>query len=459
MDRWLKAGLDYVSLWLEFQMRMSRQPGCIIAVAHRGQVVLEQAFGHADLATGARLTPRHRFRIASHSKSFTAAGIMKLREQRKLKLDDPIGDYVDGVHAAVARVTIGQILSHSAGIVRDGPDSGWFEGRRPYPKRDGLLADLQEPPIIEPNSRFKYSNHGFSLLGIAISSITGEPYAGWIKREIVDASGLEETTPDMPLKRGTPFARGHSGEVLLGRRVVVPGDYTLEALAPAGAFVSTARDVVRFFASLSPNARTSVLSRSSRREMTRRQWRNPNASIETYYGLGTQSGTLNGWEWFGHGGSLQGYISRTAVLPDKEIAVTVLTNALDGWAGPWVDGTIHILRAFADNGAPSRRLADWTSRWWSSWGATDLIALGNKVLATGPGFWNPIGEASELEITRRDAGTVKLANGFANHGEPVRRVRNKQGRVTEVWLGGVKLSTEGQVAATMQRRYKPARAR
>src|SRR5262245_36468718 len=153
MDRWLKAGLDYVSSWLEFQMRMSRQPGCIIAVAHRGQVVLEQAFGQADLSTGTPLTPRHRFRIASHSKSFTAAGIMKLREQRKLRLDDPIGDYVDGIHAAIARVTIGQILSHSAGIVRDGPDCGWFEGRRPYPKRDALLAELQEPPIIEPNSR------------------------------------------------------------------------------------------------------------------------------------------------------------------------------------------------------------------------------------------------------------------------------------------------------------------
>src|SRR5580700_1119204 len=59
MDRWLEAALDYTSRWLEFQMRMSRQPGCIIAVAHRGRIVLEQAFGHADLSTGARLTPRH----------------------------------------------------------------------------------------------------------------------------------------------------------------------------------------------------------------------------------------------------------------------------------------------------------------------------------------------------------------------------------------------------------------
>ena len=73
------------------QMRASQQPGCMIAITHRSKVVFEHAFGSANLDTGERLTPRHRFRIASHSKSFTAAGIMKLRERRRLRLDDPIG--------------------------------------------------------------------------------------------------------------------------------------------------------------------------------------------------------------------------------------------------------------------------------------------------------------------------------------------------------------------------------
>src|SRR5881398_1788963 len=126
MDNWLRSAIDYIGSWIEFQHTTIQQPGVVVAFAHRGEIVAEHAFGLANLDTGEKLTPRHRFRIASHSKSFTAAGIMKLREQRKLKLDDPIGDYVDGIHVAIARTTIGQILSHSAGIVRDGPDSGWF---------------------------------------------------------------------------------------------------------------------------------------------------------------------------------------------------------------------------------------------------------------------------------------------------------------------------------------------
>ena len=78
-----------------------------------------------------RFLPRHRLRIASHSKTFTAAGVMLLREQGQVGLDDPIGRYVDGLHKDLARARIGELLSHSAGVTRDGPDAGQFLDRRP----------------------------------------------------------------------------------------------------------------------------------------------------------------------------------------------------------------------------------------------------------------------------------------------------------------------------------------
>ena len=78
--------------------------------------------------------------------------------------------------------------------------------------------------------------------------------------------------------------------------------------------------------------------------MTRHHWRNPHSSMERYYGLGTISGSLEGWEWFGHSGGLQGYASTTCVVPERELAVCILTNATDGWAGYWVEGALHILR-------------------------------------------------------------------------------------------------------------------
>jgi CubicO group peptidase (beta-lactamase class C family) len=454
MDRWLASALDYIPDWLAFQLRMSRQPGCVIAIVQRGKIIFERAFGHADLSTGAALTPRHRFRVASQSKSFTAAALMKLREQGKLKLDDPVGDYVEGLGAQIARATVGQILSHSAGLIRDGDDSGQFGDRRPFPQHDEVMEVLRRPPAIEPNSRFKYSNHGFALLGVVISAVAKEPYAEFVKREIIDAAGLAETVPDMPIPRGTPFARGHTAELPLGRRAVIPGDFATNAIAPAGGFVSTAGDLARFFNQLAPAARGSVLSAASRREMVRRQWRNPNSVMEVYYGLGLMSGTLGGWDWFGHSGGLQGYISRTATLIDQDLTISVLTNAIDGWAGPWVDGTMHILRAFAQSGAPTRKVADWTGRWWTVWGAVDLVAMGSKVMVATPAAWNPLMDANELEITRRDHGRIKVAHGFGSHGEPVRRVRDKRGRVTELWLAAGQLVPEAKMAAEIAKRYK-----
>src|SRR4029079_9707751 len=100
---WVQYAIGYLRSWIEFQVRSSQQPGCIVAITHRGKLVAEVAFGDANLSTGEKLTPRHRFRIASHSKSFTAAGIMKLREQRKLRLHDPLGLYVKGLQPQVAR--------------------------------------------------------------------------------------------------------------------------------------------------------------------------------------------------------------------------------------------------------------------------------------------------------------------------------------------------------------------
>jgi CubicO group peptidase (beta-lactamase class C family) len=459
MEPWLPYAVDYIRNWLEFQVRASQQPGCMIALTHRGKVVAEYAFGNANLDSGERLTPRHRFRIASHSKSFTAAAIMKLRERRKLRLDDPVGQYVKGLHPRIADTTIMQLLSHGGGLTRDGADSGQFIDRRPYLSQKELMADLQQPPVIESGSRLKYSNHGFGLLGLVIEAITGEPYRNWIAREIIAATGLRETVPDMPLGKGVPFARGHTPRLPLDRRLVISGDNSAHAMAAAAGFVSTAADVARFFAQLAPNAKRSVLSAASRREMIRRHWRNPHASLEGYYGLGIMSGTTGGWDWFGHTGGFPGYISRTCAVPARDLAITVLTNSTDGWAGLWVDGAMHILRAFATRGAPTRRVRDWTGRWWSQWGAVDLVPIGNLVIAANPHAINPFMDTSEIEVSGRDAGKIALAGGYGSHGEGVRRSRNKAGKVTDIWLAGANLKPEKIIASEIERRYAPRQRR
>ncbi|MEO6623850.1 MAG: serine hydrolase domain-containing protein [Burkholderiaceae bacterium] len=144
----MSAALDYIPRWVDFQMQLSGQPGCALAVAHKGRVVLERAFGSANLGSGKPLTSRHRFRVASHSKTFTAAGVLKLREQGLLHLDQPVGQFVGGLHPGFAQTALGQLLSHSAGTVRDGADAGQWQDRRPFLNEAQLRADLANGPLI-----------------------------------------------------------------------------------------------------------------------------------------------------------------------------------------------------------------------------------------------------------------------------------------------------------------------
>ena len=224
---------------------------------------------------------------------------MLLRERGRLELDDAIGAFIPGLHDDVAQATLAQVMSHSAGLTRDGAAGNQFTGFRPFLDQAELLSDLAKPPILDRNTRFKYRNFTASaLLGLVIEAVTNEPYAAWIRREVVAPFGLTETEPDMPLPPGAPLAQGHTGKALLGRSQPVPGDYPLNALTPAAGFVSTAADLARFFALLSPNAAASPLTPDSRREMTRGQWKNPDAALATTYGLGTSSGALGDWNWF-----------------------------------------------------------------------------------------------------------------------------------------------------------------
>ena len=452
MTDWLNAALDYIPRWIDFQLRQAQQPGCSIAIAHKGELVLEQAFGVADLASGEALTPRHRFRVASHSKTFTAVGLLKLNEQGRVRLDDAVGSYIDGLHPDVAAVTLQQLLSHSAGLIRDGGDASDFQDRKPFRTAAELKADLALAPLLPAAERFKYSNHGFGLLGLVIAEVTKEPFNSWAAREVVQAAGLRETSADIGGLDGR-LARGHTLLQPLGHRLVIPGDNPTNDVASATGFVSTASDLARFFAQLAPKSEARLLSPLSRREMTRRHWRDHESTLERWYGLGTISGTLRGWDWFGHSGSFQGTLSRTSVFTPEDLAVSVLTNAIDGPAQMWVDGIALILKAYRDGGAPSAEAAGWASRWWTLWGAVDLVPVGARVLASAPALMTPLAEVSHIELSGRDSGKVVRASGFASPGEGVRRVRNDNGEVAEVWLGGQRLVSEAAFVQEIAGRY------
>ena len=138
----LNDGVAYVDRWLAYQQERREVPGIVVAIRWKDQLLLSKGYGYADLERHVPMTPQHIFRIASHSKTFTATAIMQLVEQGKLRLDDRVASYVPWMEQqpGLGQVTIRQVLNHTSGIVRDGHDAEYWGLERAFPDDAALRA-------------------------------------------------------------------------------------------------------------------------------------------------------------------------------------------------------------------------------------------------------------------------------------------------------------------------------
>jgi D-alanyl-D-alanine carboxypeptidase len=357
----------------------------------------------------ASASPRTR-RVSHRGRNLTP------RRTRRLRLDDKAGAYVEGLHPEVAAVTLTQLLSNSAGA------AARRCRLRPVLRSQALCSEgrtacrPRQTAVFPASQRLKYSNHGFGLLGLVIEAVTGEPYADWIAREIVAPAGLKETRPDITLWTG-PMAKGHSGTLPLGRRVVIPADNPGNAMVSAAGFVATAADIARYIAQLSPKAERSILSALSRREMTRRLWPDSESSLGRHYGLGTISGVAMAGTGSAIPAASRASSPRTATVPEQGLTVSVLTNAIDGLAHPLARRRAPDLQDLREHGAPTPATKRWRRRLWTIWGAGDLVPVDGKVLMANPALFNPFFDAGEIALEGEDQGRIVKASAFASPGE------------------------------------------
>lgn len=112
---------------------------------------------------------------------------------------------------------------------------------------------------------------------------------------------------------------------------------------------------------------------------------------------------------------------------------------------------------FAAAGPPTAAVADWTGRWWTLWGAVDLVPIGDKVLMAQPASPAPFAEAGEISVSDRLSGRITTANGYRNFGERARRVFDASGTVTSVQLGGLDFTRDSDLASELEQRHPRSR--
>jgi CubicO group peptidase (beta-lactamase class C family) len=177
-------------------------PGVSLAMAHRGRLKLAACFGWADREQERPLRPRHRFRVASVSKPLTACVVLRLVEDGRLSLNDPVfgpqgrladyyslSDHPDAANRdRLQRVTVQHLLEHSAGGWGNRQADPMFVPEARGLDHRGLIRwTLEHQPLRrDPGAEFEYSNFGYCLLGRVIEQVTGQPYAD-VMRELLFA--------------------------------------------------------------------------------------------------------------------------------------------------------------------------------------------------------------------------------------------------------------------------------
>lgn len=422
----VKAAVNYIDTWLEFNFDSSRLPGMQVAIQHKDRVVYSRSFGFADVVSKKKLTNQNVLRVASHSKTFTATAIMQLVEEGALNLDDKVSKHLVWFKSSedkrVAEVTVRQLMNHTAGVIRDGDDVDYWQVLREFPTRKELQSYVSKSYLVyDADEKFKYSNFGYGYLGLVVEAASGTSYREYITKNIIDKLGLKSTGADLDAKAKKLLATGYGME-LFGKPRRAFEHIDTNDLSSATGVYSNAEDLCKYF-SAHFIGNTTLLSDKSKRQMQHGYWK-PEGVKDQRYGLGLINYKKKGWSIYGHSGGFPGFITNTRFEPKLELVVSALTNVYDSPASKVCGKVIDIIDTFQQDTdhveAKIKEPSKFEGRFYSTWGAIDFVFVGNKPFAIDPMDWAAFDDAEELSVIDDVTLKIEKTSGYSYLGETVK---------------------------------------
>lgn len=304
-------------------MEKNNVPGLAIAIIQNNEIIMKKGYGYADIESKSLITAQTGFNIGSISKTVTAWGIMKLVESRKINLDEPIENYlsrweIPDSEFDKSKVTVRNILSHTAGLSVHG-----YPGFPPEMKLPSLEESLNgengpvrdnEPVklILKPDTEFKYSGGGFTILQLLIEEVTGKSFSDYMSEAIFAPLEMENTSfaisPDILESSATPYDK-EGNEIYLER-------FTAKA---AAGLHTTLDDFTKFV--LANTKGNEVLSSEAISQMIK-----PILITNSRYGLGYMIMKMGNIALPGHAGSNDGWESAFFLYPSTNSSIIMLSN-------------------------------------------------------------------------------------------------------------------------------------
>ena len=284
-----------------------------VLVARDQTVILDKAYGFANLEWSVQNTPTTKFRLGSITKQFTSACVFLLQERGKLKIDDPVKKYMPDAPAAWDKITIYNLLTHTSGIpsFTSFPDYHSTEATPTTPEQ--LVARFRDKPLeFQPGEKWNYSNSGYVLLGYLIEKISGQTYEKFVQENIFTPFGMKDSGYDsnseIIVHRASGYTPGKEG-------VENAGYIDMTIPLSAGALYSTTEDLLRWEQGLFGGK---VLSPASLQKMT--------TPFLNDYACGVAVHVEKGHKLIDHGGGIEGFNTQLSYYPDEKLTIIALSN-------------------------------------------------------------------------------------------------------------------------------------
>ncbi|MHA2339475.1 MAG: serine hydrolase domain-containing protein, partial [Candidatus Hodarchaeales archaeon] len=391
----LKSSLHLIDNWLDYQVYFKEIPGLSVGIAINDELMFKKEYGYANLEKKIKLNNQHLFRIASHSKLFTATAIMILYHEEKLSIDNKVSKFLPWVQStkdkSLEQIRIQHLLTHSSGITRDGNTAHWFN--YDFPTLEEIKTQFQEKVrFFEPSETIKYSNFGYSLLGQIIEKVSGQKYSDFIRERIFSPLRMRNTVVDVDKTNMARHVTGYTRKLPKQKRK--PYDHVpTKVMNSATCLSSTVEDLIKFYrAHIFGN--DVLFPDYIKREMQRTQFKGK--ILEK--GLGFSIEKIGDTTLVGHSGGFPGFITQSGLIQDQKLVIVVLTNAVDGPAFILLSGIVRILNKIKKDekkflvkeqkGKPDFSSIigfyanDWTTSLYSQ--------IGSKLVGIAPGLDNPL---------------------------------------------------------------------
>jgi CubicO group peptidase (beta-lactamase class C family) len=438
-DADVQAAVRLFSAWLDGQILERNLPGVAVGVVADQRLVWAKGFGSADTGTRLPMTPQTKFRMASHSKLFTATAVMQLREEGRLRLDDPVSQHlpwfkVNPSAADDPLITIEELLTHSSGLPREA-GAHWTTFDFPTVEQLRQLMPARQAPFA-PEVRWKYSNLAYAVAGLVVEAKSGLTWAEYLQRHIFDPLGMSASSVDRNVEG---LAVGYGRRRPDGTRAVNPF-IDARGMAAATGLTSTVEDMARFVSAQfrrGPRGASQVLSTGSLREMHRIRVLESNWTQGNAIGFAVRK--AGDKVYVSHGGSYPGYQTNTTIWLEGKVGVIVLTNADDSNPGAMATelmNTVGQAVAKASTAAPSPA-PTWDPAWSrfaglyrGRGGDSHVVELNKRLVIINPAAANldnptalePLGDGRFRYVAPTGGGPVGEIVRFVEEGGRVIRM-------------------------------------